>query len=58
MGVCSLLVNRVLNSVIAGFVAAVIGFASTIALIYQTVINLGGDASLAASWLLALGYDY
>lgn len=55
MGVQRLLVNRVVNSVIAGFVAMVIGFASTIALIYQMVINLGGDASLAASWLLALG---
>jgi len=50
-----LLVNRVLNSAIAGFVAVLIGFASTIALIYQTVTNLGGDAALAASWLLALG---
>lgn len=50
-----MLVNRVLNSVIAGFVAVLIGFASTIALIYQTVTNLGGDAALAASWLLALG---
>jgi len=50
-----LLVNRVLNSVVAGFIAVLIGFASSIALIYQTVINLGGDASLAASWLLALG---
>ncbi len=55
MGGCTLLVNRVLNSVIAGFVAVLIGFASTIALIYQTVINLGGDANLAASWLLVLG---
>jgi len=50
-----LLVNRVLNSVVAGFIAVLIGFASSIVLIYQTVINLGGDASLAASWLLALG---
>ena len=50
-----MLVNRVLNSIIAGFVAVLIGFASTIALIYQTVINLGGDSALAASWLLALG---
>lgn len=50
-----MLVNRILNSVIAGFVSLVIGFASSIALIYQTVINLGGNADLAASWLLVLG---
>jgi benzoate membrane transport protein len=50
-----MLVNRVLNSAVAGLVAVVIGFASSVALIYQTVINLGGDATLAASWILALG---
>lgn len=55
VGIKSMLVNRVISSTVAGFVAVVIGFASSIALIYQTVINLGGDASLAASWLLTLG---
>jgi benzoate membrane transport protein len=50
-----LLVNRVLNASVAGFVAVLIGFTSSIALIYQMVINFGGDADLAASWLLVLG---
>ncbi len=55
MGVYPLLVNRVLNSTVAGFVAVLIGFTSSIALIYQMVINFGGDANLAASWLFTLG---
>lgn len=50
-----MLVNRILSAGVAGLVAVIIGFSSSIALIYQTVINLGGDASLAASWLLTLG---
>jgi len=50
-----MLVNRLLSSGVAGLVAVLIGFASSIALIYQTVINLGGDASLASSWMLTLG---
>ena len=50
-----MLVNRIISSTVAGLVAVVIGFASSVALIYQVVINLGGDASLASSWLLTLG---
>ncbi|TWX69604.1 benzoate/H(+) symporter BenE family transporter [Colwellia demingiae] len=50
-----MLVNRIISSTVAGLVAVVIGFASSVALIYQTVINLGGDASLASSWILTLG---
>ena len=50
-----MLVNRLISSTVAGLVAVVIGFASSVALIYQTVINLGGDASLASSWILTLG---
>ena len=50
-----MLVNRIISSAVAGLVAVIIGFASSVALIYQTVINLGGDASLASSWILTLG---
>ncbi|WP_022943155.1 benzoate/H(+) symporter BenE family transporter [Psychromonas hadalis] len=50
-----MLVNRIISSTVAGLVAVVIGFSSSVALIYQTVINLGGDASLASSWILTLG---
>lgn len=55
MEVFTMLVNRILSAGVAGLVAVVIGFASSVALIYQTVINLGGDASLASSWILTLG---
>lgn len=50
-----MLVNRIVSSVTAGMVAVIIGFASSAALIFQTVINLGGDASIASSWILMLG---
>jgi len=55
MRILSMLVNRIISSTVAGLVAVVIGFTSSVALIYQTVINLGGDASLASSWILTLG---
>lgn len=50
-----MLLHRLLSASIAGLVAVIVGFASSVALIYQTVINLGGDASLASSWILMLG---
>lgn len=50
-----MLVNRLISATVAGLVAVVIGFASSVALIYQLVLNLDGDASLASSWLLAVG---
>jgi len=55
MEVFVMLVNRIISSTVAGLVAVVIGFSSSVALIYQVVVNLGGDASLASSWLLTLG---
>lgn len=55
MGQIGMLVNRIISSTVAGLVAVIIGFTSSVALIYQTVISLGGDASLASSWILALG---
>jgi benzoate membrane transport protein len=39
----------------AGLVAVIIGFSSSIALIYQVVITLGGTPELVASWILMLG---
>ncbi|ASM51818.1 benzoate membrane transport protein [Pseudoalteromonas espejiana DSM 9414] len=47
--------DQLLNRATAGLVAVVIGFASSIALIYQVVITLGGTADLVASWILMLG---
>jgi len=49
------LVNRIISSTIAGLIAVIVGFTSSIALIYQMVIDLGGNVELASSWLLALG---
>jgi len=48
-------VNSIIAAMSAGLVAVIVGFSSSIALIYQLVINLGGDTHLVASWLLALG---
>lgn len=50
-----MLVNQIISASVAGLLAVIIGFASSVALIYQTVVNLGGDASLASSWILTLG---
>lgn len=48
-------VNSIIAAMSAGLVAVIVGFSSSLALIYQLVINLGGDAQLVASWFLALG---
>ena len=48
-------VNSLIAAMTAGFIAVVVGFSSSVALIYQLVINLGGDANLVSSWFLALG---
>jgi len=55
MSVNHSIIDRVVSAGAAGLVSVIVGFTSSVALIYQTVINLGGDTSLAASWLLALG---
>ncbi len=47
--------EQLLNRTIAGLVAVIIGFTSSIALIYQVVIVLGGTPELVASWVLMLG---
>lgn len=47
--------DQLLNRTTAGLVAVIIGFTSSIALIYQVVIVLGGTPDLVASWVLTLG---
>lgn len=47
--------DQLLNRTTAGLVAVIIGFTSSIALIYQVVIVLGGSPDLVASWILMLG---
>lgn len=46
--------DQLLNRITAGLVAVIIGFSSSIALIYQVVITLGGTPELVASWILML----
>ncbi|MGJ8581518.1 MAG: benzoate/H(+) symporter BenE family transporter [Psychromonas sp.] len=48
-------VNFIIAAMSAGLVAVIVGFSSSVALIYQLVINLGGDSQMVASWFLALG---
>ena len=48
-------INAIIAAMSAGLMAVIVGFSSSVALIYQSVINLGGDANLVASWFLALG---
>lgn len=48
-------INHYLSFFSTGLIAVIIAFTSSVALIYQLVINLGGDVQVLASWLLALG---
>lgn len=43
------------SAVIAGFVAVLVGFTSSVALIFQAAQNLGATPAQTASWLWALG---
>ncbi len=44
-----------LSAVIAGFVAVLVGFTSSVALIYQATQNLSATQAQTASWIWALG---
>lgn len=43
------------SAVVAGFVAVLVGFTSSVALIFQAAQNLSATPTQTASWLLALG---
>lgn len=43
------------SAIVAGFVAVLVGFTSSAALIFQAADNLGATPEQTASWLLALG---
>ena len=54
------LVLRILNdfslsALIAGFVAVLIGFASSVAIVFQAAQAAGADSSVIVSWIMALG---
>jgi benzoate membrane transport protein len=44
-----------LSAVVAGFVAVLVGFASSVAIVFQAAAAAGADNAVMASWLLALG---
>ncbi|MFT5236366.1 MAG: benzoate membrane transport protein, partial [Shewanella sp.] len=45
----------ILNRINIGFIAALVGFTSSVALIYQAAFNLGADLAMVSSWIFALG---
>jgi len=44
-----------LSAVVAGFVAVLVGFASSVAIVFQAAAATGAGSDIMASWLLALG---
>ncbi|SNY53257.1 benzoate membrane transport protein [Arsukibacterium tuosuense] len=44
-----------LSAVVAGFVAVLVGFASSVAIVFQAASAAGASNEVMASWLLALG---
>lgn len=44
-----------LSHVIAGFVAVLVGYAGSVAIIYQATLAAGATPAQASSWMLALG---
>ena len=45
-----------LSAVIAGFVAVLIGFASSVAIVFQAAQAAGANADIIISWIMALGF--
>ncbi|MFN3900989.1 MAG: benzoate/H(+) symporter BenE family transporter, partial [Alishewanella aestuarii] len=44
-----------LSAVVAGFVAVLVGFASSVAIVFQAAAAADADNAVMASWLFALG---
>ncbi|WP_348687816.1 benzoate/H(+) symporter BenE family transporter, partial [Rheinheimera aquimaris] len=44
-----------LSAIVAGFVAVLVGFASSVAIVLQAAAAAGASQDIMASWLLALG---
>lgn len=44
-----------LSALVAGFVAVLIGFASSVAIVFQAAQAAGADANTIVSWIMALG---
>jgi benzoate membrane transport protein len=45
-----------LSALVAGFVAVLIGFASSVAIVFQAAQAAGADSSTIISWIMALGF--
>lgn len=45
-----------LSALIAGFVAVLIGFASSVAIVFQAAQSAGADSATIISWVMALGF--
>ena len=50
-----LLKDLSLSAIVAGFVAVLVGFASSVAIVFQAAAAAGAGSDIMASWLLALG---
>lgn len=50
-----LLKDGSISAIVAGFVAVLIGFASSVAIVFQAASAAGASNDIMASWLLALG---
>ena len=44
------------SALVAGFVAVLIGFASSVAIVFQAAQAAGADANMIVSWIMALGF--
>lgn len=44
-----------ISAVVAGFIAVLVGFASSVAIVFQAAQAAGATADIIASWILALG---
>ncbi len=52
----SIIKDMSLSAVVAGFVAVLIGFASSVAIVFQAAQAAGADADIIISWIMALGF--
>ncbi|MDP5458570.1 benzoate/H(+) symporter BenE family transporter [Alishewanella sp. SMS8] len=50
-----LLKDMSVSAIVAGFVAVLVGFASSVAIVFQAAAAAGASSDIIASWLLALG---
>ena len=51
----SLWASLSLSAVVAGFVAVLVGFTSSVVIVFQSAAALGASPAMTASWIWALG---